>query len=284
MATALTRREALGGILAGATIGIGSAKAADDTLARLRQAKRVKVALADNPPYSGITPDGSVTGIAPTIVHIIMGRLGVTDMEAAVAPYGQLIPGLQAGRWDIIAACLTITKERCQEVAYADPIVADGGVFIYVPTDLTKPPHSVAELASMGLTVITSQGSYTAKRSLNAGVASSSIIQVPDLSAEVDALAAKRGQVVYTTYYGALQKLDEQPDKFKLVYPIPDDLPHGSSAAFRPTDATLRDAFQHELRAMKQSGEFKQLAERFHFPPTTELLNATAEQECSKAT
>jgi polar amino acid transport system substrate-binding protein len=283
MCVGLTRRGVLGGTVA-SSVTWRLAHAADDTLARLRHQKKAKVALADNPPYSGLAPDGSITGIAPTVVKIILGRLDIPEVEGAVAPYGQLIPGLQAGRWDIIAACLTITKERCQEVAYADPIVADGGVFIYVPADLPNPPRSVADLASMGLTVITSQGSYAAKRSMNAGVPVSKIIQVPDTSAEIDAVAARRGQVAYTAYYGAIENLRERQEKFKLVYPLPDDQSHGSSCAFRRTDESLRSAFQQELRAMKQSGEFQKISEQFRFPPTDQVLHGTAEEECNKAT
>src|SRR5215471_11700350 len=98
MHNSLTRRSALGGIVVGGW-ACGVAHAAEDTLERLRQQKKVKVALADNPPYSGIAADGGMTGIAPTIVKTILGRLGIAEIEGAVAPYGQLIPGLQAGRW-----------------------------------------------------------------------------------------------------------------------------------------------------------------------------------------
>src|SRR5262245_52240138 len=112
----------LGAALAGPFV-IRPAAAQDDLLARIRAAKKIKVAVPDNPPYSGLAPNGTITGLAPTAVRSVLERLGVPEMEGIASNYGQLIPGLQAGRWDLICACMTITKERCAAVAFADPLV-----------------------------------------------------------------------------------------------------------------------------------------------------------------
>jgi len=255
---------------------------AEDTLDRLRQQKKISVAVPDNPPYSSLTSDGQVTGLAPTLCKTILGRLGVPEIQGVLVSYGQLIPGLQAGRWDLIAACMTITKERCHAVAYADPIVSEGGCLMYIPDDLTTPPHSVAEIATMGLTVVTGQGAYTVQRAMSLGVPASKIIQTPDIAATISMLETKRAQVSYDTYYGALAELKQRPPKFKMVYTLPDDLPRGSAPAFRVTDPAFREAFQNELRAMKKSGEFQKMADSFGFPPVGQLIDVTAEQECAR--
>ncbi|MGE3149006.1 MAG: transporter substrate-binding domain-containing protein [Pseudorhodoplanes sp.] len=285
----ITRRSAAKLITGAAAFGAFAAPAiiatpalAEDTLERLRKAKKVKVALPQQPPYSGLQPDGSVIGIAPTIVKLIMGRLGVPEIEGVVAPYGQLIPGVNPGRWDIIAACLTITKERCPSVAYADPIVSEGGIFIYRPADLPDPPKNGAEIASRGLKVVTSQGSYNVQRAVNAGVQQANIIQVPDTPAIFNTVATKRGDIGYSTLYGANNILKQYPD-FKSVYPVSDDPPRGSSCAFRLSDKELHGAFQKELRAMKASGEFQKIAEQAGFPPVGQSVNVTAEEECARA-
>jgi polar amino acid transport system substrate-binding protein len=255
---------------------------ADDTLERLRQQKKINVAVPDNPPYSGLTSDGQVTGLAPTLCKAILGHLGVPEVQGIVVPYGQLIPGLQAGRWDLIAACMTITKERCRAVAYADPIVSEGGCFIYIPDDLPNPPRSVAEIGTMGLTVVTGQGAYTVQRAMSLGVPASKIVQSPDIAANLSMLETKRVQISYDTYYGALTELKQRPSKFKLIYTLPDDLPRGSAPAFRVADTAFRDVFQSELRAMKKSGEFQKMADSFGFPPVGQMIDVTAEQECAR--
>ena len=95
-------------------------------------------------------------------------------------------------------------------------------------------------------------------------------------------LETKRAQVSYDTYYGALTELKQRPSKFKLIYTLPDDLPRGSAPAFRLTDTAFHEAFQTELRAMKKSGEFQKMAESFTFPPVGQMLDVTAEQECTR--
>jgi len=122
-----------------------SDSAGDGLLARLRKANKVTVAIANQPPYSWLLPDGSLDGLAPTLTKLIMGRLGVSNVTGIVANYGELIPGLQAGRWDFISASLTISKARCAQVAYSDPNVFDGGSFVSIKSDLPDPPKTLKD-------------------------------------------------------------------------------------------------------------------------------------------
>src|SRR5258708_7299425 len=73
-------------------------------LARLQAAKKVRVGIANQPPFSSLNPDGSITGGAPSISKIILGRLGITEIEGFIGTYGELIPGMLAGRWDFVSA------------------------------------------------------------------------------------------------------------------------------------------------------------------------------------
>lgn len=279
----LTRRALGTSLLGGATLGCMAMPArAEDTLDKLRQQKKINVAVPDNPPYSGLTSDGKVTGLAPMLCETILNRIGVPEVHGIVVSYGELIPGLMAGRWDLIAACMTITKERCRAVAYADPIVLEGGCLIYIPDDLPNPPHSVTEIGKMDIIVTTGQGAYTVQKAMSLGVPTSKIIQTPDVAANFSMLETKRAQVAYDTYYGALAELKQRSAKFKIIYPLPDDPPRGDAPAFRLTDMTFRTAFQSQLRAMKKSGEFQKMADSFGFPPVGQMLDVTAEQECAR--
>src|SRR3979490_647004 len=94
-------------------------------LARLQASKKVRVGLANQLPFSALNPDGTLTGVAPTITQMVMKPLGITEIEGFIGSYGELVPGMLAGRWDFIATCLTVTQPRCQQVAYSDPITSD---------------------------------------------------------------------------------------------------------------------------------------------------------------
>src|SRR5262245_9413540 len=170
---ATTRRQflatmTLGSVAASAVVARG--QTASVGLSQLRKAGVIKIGIANQPPYSGLNPDGTITGLAPTVVQVIMGRLSVPKVEGIVAPYGQLIPGLQAGRWAMFGAVLTITKERCQQVVYADPVNDDGGAFGFIPTVVTEGPKSLAEAKQRQLKIGILTGSYLAQKLQGAGV------------------------------------------------------------------------------------------------------------------
>jgi polar amino acid transport system substrate-binding protein len=252
-------------------------------LADLRKAGVVRIGIANQPPYSGLNPDGSVTGIAPSVVQAVMEKLGVPKVEAVVVPYGQLIPGMQARRWDFIGASLSITKERCAEVLYTDPITFDGGIMAYVPAGLPDPPKSLAELAKRGLKAGVLTGSYLVKRLTDIGVQSANISQFPDNPSLIDGLLAKRVDVAVSTRSSIRDLQAQRKNAFQVVYPVPEDPPRGSSPAFRRIDTALYDAFQQGLRELKKSGEFERVATKYGFDTPAEMMQMTAEQACARA-
>src|SRR6218665_22009 len=46
---------------------------------------------------------------------------GVKKVDGVLTEGGALIPGLRAGRFDVIAAGMYVTPGRCKQVAFADP-------------------------------------------------------------------------------------------------------------------------------------------------------------------
>src|SRR3546814_10610186 len=47
--------------------------------------------------------------------------MGITEVDFEVSDFGALINGINAGRFDVIAAGMFINPERAQQVAFADP-------------------------------------------------------------------------------------------------------------------------------------------------------------------
>ena len=252
-------------------------------LTQLKQARVVRIALANQPPYSALNPDGTVTGVGPVVVQTIMARLGVPRVEGIVAPYANLIPGLQAGRWDIIGAVFNISKARCAQVLYADPLVFDGGSIAYFASEVPSPPKSIADIGRMGLTVGILSGSYLIQRAEDRGVSPSNVQQFPDNPSLADGLTAKRVKVVLAAYSALRDLRKSHNNEFELAYPLPDDTPSGGSPAFRKTDLDLYVAFQRELRAMNRSGELDKIRGQFGFEVLKELRDETADEACMKA-
>jgi len=251
------------------------------TLAGLKSAGVVRIGLANQPPYSSVSPDGTVGGLVPAIVRQVMEKLGVPGIEASVASYGQLIPGLQAGRWQMIGAAFRLSKERCAAVLFTDPVVFDGGAMAFVTSEVPNPPADIRSLAAVDGPVGILQGSYLVRLAVSLGVAQDRILQFPDNPALIDGLLAKRVKVAISTD-NSLRDLQKQRGGFEIQYPLADDPPVGSAPAFALGDTELHAAFQQELRAMRASGELDRLAAQFGFSPPPEALKSIGAEEACK--
>ncbi len=67
--------------------------------------------------------DGSYSGFEWDLFQEIGKRIGVPKQEYVVTEWTSLIPGLKAGRWDIILSGMAVTQERIQGagITYSDP-------------------------------------------------------------------------------------------------------------------------------------------------------------------
>ena len=62
-----------------------------------------------------------VTGESVEIARVVLKRMGINQVEGVLTEFGSLIPGLQAKRFDIIAAGMYVTPERCRQAAFSNP-------------------------------------------------------------------------------------------------------------------------------------------------------------------
>jgi polar amino acid transport system substrate-binding protein len=248
-------------------------------LARLRASRKVRVGIANQPPFSWLNPDGTVAGVAPTISQMIMKRLGITEMEGFIGTYGDLVPGMLAGRWDYISACLTVTEPRCQRVTYSDPITSDGRCIVTLKGE--KGPKKIAELKDYTVGLLAGGADFRLVQVR--GVPLASLRQFPNDTALLDGLLAKRYQVQFGSHPGIadiIRKRGLERD-LDVIYPIQDDAISFAACAFRKEDTDLHAAFQQELRALKGSGEFAKVVSSFGFDVDDKLLTATPEKACT---
>lgn len=259
-------------------------RAGQGLLKKLQAAKKVRVGIANQPPFSSLNPDGSVTGAAPAISKAVLARLGIVEMEGFIASYGELIPGMMADRWDFVSASLTITKARCAQVLYADPLILDGSALFYKKTPGGPTPQSVADVVKLDAPLGIQAGGADLRTVIADGVARNNIVQFTSDQEIIDGLLANRMPYALTAY-SALRHVLEGRDTTDLaiVYPVVDDPPKGSSCAFRMADTDLYDAYQTELRALKASGEFAAILKQYGYDTSPALLTITADQACATA-
>ena len=224
-------RAVLGGIVAiicGVTSVAASAQSVPQggVLDKLRKAGVVKIALVNAPPYGTMSPDGTVGGLGPTVVKTIMARLGVPKVEGVISTYGELIPGLMAGRWDIIGATMTITPARCQQVTFSDPEFIEGLGFAYVPADVPSPPKSIKEIGEKLDQIGVKSGSneLAVMQASAAAGRKGTVSQFPDNAAMLEGLQSKRVQLVVGGVMVLRAERDRRNNGFEVIYPMPDDI------------------------------------------------------------
>jgi polar amino acid transport system substrate-binding protein len=96
------------------------------TLQQVRNTGTLRVGVTLFAPWAARAPNGDLIGFEVDVAKQLAADMGV---KAEVLPYelGRLIPALESGEIDVIAAGLTITPERALHVNFSDPY-AEGGI------------------------------------------------------------------------------------------------------------------------------------------------------------
>jgi polar amino acid transport system substrate-binding protein len=123
---ALTRRDALrcglAGIAAsGALLGATGSAFADDTLAEIKKRGVLSTATEMQFPPFDISDNGTYKGLNRDLVDAVGKQMGlkVTYLDL---PWTSVLPGLEAKKFDLCIAPVTITKERMKHYAFTVPI------------------------------------------------------------------------------------------------------------------------------------------------------------------
>lgn len=95
------------------------------TLQEVLNQGSLRVGVALSPPWA-LRANGELAGFEVDVARKLAEDLGVTA-DIRVLPWERLIPALEFGEIDLIAAGLTITPERARQVNFSDPY-ASGGV------------------------------------------------------------------------------------------------------------------------------------------------------------
>ncbi|UER55840.1 ectoine/hydroxyectoine ABC transporter substrate-binding protein EhuB [Kineosporiaceae bacterium SCSIO 59966] len=131
--------------------GNGTAEGGEGRLAELQEAGTITVGFAGEAPYSFTNDEGELVGASVALQERIWGELGIDNVEGVQAEFGQLIQGLNAGRFDIVAAGMSILPERCEQALFSDP------EFQYTTALLVEAgnPHDLTDMQSIGESDVT---------------------------------------------------------------------------------------------------------------------------------
>lgn len=288
------RRAGIGALAAGAApaLLVGCSKTnptkekqGGGTLDKIKQQGYVTVGIANEQPYGYVDTSGNITGEAPSLAKEIFKELGVPKMKSKTVDFGGLIGGLKAGRFDTVAAGMTILPERCAQVAFADPDFIGKTAFL-VPKGNPKHITRFDDVAKAGITLGVLTGAVEGGYAKSAGVKSGKIKKLSDQDAAYDALTAHRIDAVALTdisLNNVLAKHKGAPyEVTKGFIPVVDGKKQigGGGFAFRKSDTDLLNAFNAKLHQLEKSGKELAIIKPFGFTSNNLPGDVTAAQLC----
>jgi polar amino acid transport system substrate-binding protein len=276
----LSRRTVLAFVAGAASLAATLAAEAQTTLERAREQGYIRVGFANEAPFGFATPDGKLTGESPEVVRAVLAKIGISEIDGVLTEFGSLIPGLQAGRFDIIAAGMFVNPKRCEQVQFSEPTYGIGQAFL-VPAGNPKglvDYGSIAGDSSLKLAVMS--GAVEAGYARDSGVAEDQIVQLPDQASLVAAVKAGRADAAALTALSIadMASKNEGVESTKPFGEVAGTSVVGHGAvAFRKEDTDLYEAFNAELKKFIGSPEHIALVEPFGFGADYLPTKTTAE-------
>ena len=274
-------------VIAAVALGVGltgltgmPAVAAD--LTQLKEQGFARIAIANEPPWTMVTTGGEVSGAAPDLARAVLNKMGIEDIVASVSEYGAMIPGVQARRFDMVAAGLFIKPERCEAVLFSQPDLCDAESFMIKagnPLNL----KSFADVASSGAKIGVVGGGTEEKLAIEAGVDRANIVVVPDPQSGAKLLQDGRIDVYALPVLSISDLLKKAEDPSLAMFAPVENTPiFCAGVAFRKQDGALRDAYDVALAEIKASGEFAAIIEPYGYSADA-AMQQTRENLCGGA-
>ncbi len=276
------------GVLALGTLGLCTARrrATKDTLAKIRATGVVRIGIANEAPYGYLdTERGVVTGEAPEIARVVFHRMGIDDIEVVSTDFGSLIPGLQAGRFDVIAAGMYITPERCTQIAFSDPTYRIGETFV-VPHGNPRGLHGFGDLLRIHGKLGVVGGAVELGYAKRLNVPEDQLVIYNDNVSALEGVRTGRSDAFACTLLTAQDLLGKNGDGLAIASPFEQPVIDGKEVwgygafGFRRAGPLLR-AFDHQLHDLIGTPEHLALVRPFGFGEPTLPAGKTAAELCA---
>ncbi|PEG38613.1 ectoine/hydroxyectoine ABC transporter substrate-binding protein EhuB [Mycolicibacterium agri] len=256
--------------------GTGAPKGS--VLDRGRRQGYLRVAVFNEPPYTKLEVDGTVTGAEPDVLRAVLQQLGIGDIRGARIEYDAMIPALKSGQVDVIAAGLFMKQSRCAEVAYTEPVIVSTESFAVPPGNPQNITTIQVVLDNPALKIAVLPGGFEEGILIAANVPQSQRVIVRDNVSGVEALAAGRVNAFLLPTL-SLRGMAEVNKSFEVTDPIEDAPATGSGAAFEKSQTDDVAKYNQVLAEFKEGQEFADIMQKWGFDADA-ALGVTAEELC----
>jgi len=276
-ASGLSRRGLLKTGLAGAAASAawlgGLGRAFADTLADVKSRGELVAATEMQFPPFDISDNGTYKGVDRELVDAVGATLGV-KVKYLDLPWTSVLPGLEAKKFDICIAPVTITKERMKRYLFTVPIAdATAALMKRANDDSINKPEDLA-----GKTVGGQKGTSQLAQIKEFGAKLPKPIEVKeyvDNNQSYADLAAGRIDASVNSLPNLAYVAAQRPDTFKVVLP-PFGQPTYFSWVGRLEDKTLMDAINAAIIKAESDGTMAAIQKKW-FGQTTDLPKTVPE-------
>ena len=257
-------------LVAAAILGVTAAAQAQSPLEqKIAEDGKVVLGIANEAPYGFAAQDGTVTGEAPEIAKHILGQMGVEEVEGVITEFGSLIPGLNAGRFDMIAAGMFLTPERCGQITFSEPTYGIGQAFLIKEGNPKNINNYEDVAANSDVTLAVMGGAIEGQYAQQAGVPVGQLLVVPDRAAGTAAVEAGRADAFALTSLTIGDIVEARGSDAGLAKTDAFSMVAGQNVkghgGFRNEDAEFADEFNQKLTEFIGTEEHLALVEPFGF-------------------
>lgn len=277
------KKHLLTTLLAGVALGATTVAAfAGPLMDRINAGETIRIGFANEIPFAYPGDDGSPKGFVNAEVLGVLAKMGYTNIEPVQTDWGGLIPGLQAGRFDIITGGMNILKSRCENIAFSDPMARIGDAFI-VAAGNPKGLENYVTIKDAGAVMVTGAGYSNVEQAKAAGVPEADIMQVPGPTEILAAVKAGRADAGAGTYFTMKQLAASSDGTVDVTDPgaMPEDTMNWAGVGFRKEDQDFLDTFNAAQKDYLGSDEMMAAVKDYGYDETTLPGDKTTDWVCA---
>ncbi|MFT3974335.1 MAG: transporter substrate-binding domain-containing protein [Amaricoccus sp.] len=247
------------GVLA---LALGAVAHAEDALERVKAAGVLKVGTETAFAPFDFIDAGEHVGMNIDVFDAIGAALGV-KIEWVTLPWDGVLPGLESGKFDVVAGPATITKARMERYRWSVPVAEATVALLKKAGDdtITKPADIAGKAVGSGKATAQLAQLQEFAKTLPEPVDAKEYVSFNEAYAD---LAAGRIVAVANSFPNIAYVAQQRPDTFAIVEP-----PFGAKTYFGfpgrkdPEYASLMDAIDAAILDMKKDGKLAEFQKKW---------------------
>ncbi|MGB6103524.1 MAG: ectoine/hydroxyectoine ABC transporter substrate-binding protein EhuB [Pusillimonas sp.] len=281
------RKFALCTLAAALTGGLAS-QAGAASLQEIQNRGAVRIAVANEIPYGYMDLDGQAKGVGPDTAKHVMEQLGINKIEWVTTNFGSLIPGLQANRFDMVAAEMAILPQRCKEVLFSEPN-SSYGEGLLVAEGNPDNVHTYEDFAKTDKKVAIMAGADQLEMLQALGVPADRMVTISNNADAISTVSTGRASAYAATSL-TVGELTKKSKKVEAAKDFTDPVINGSPArswggfTFSQNSEDFRSAVNAELAKFKKTEGWGKILSQYGFSEADakESFSKTTDQLCAE--